>query len=81
MNKHVNFGQKTFLMNGDFFMVFDTKKSIVNNFLNEDFIKDLANMLSSCVLQITTKDGTLYSLTKYLFLHFLNLFLLYTFWK
>jgi hypothetical protein len=64
-----------------FFHGFDTTKPIVNIFLNGDFIKDLADMLSSFVLQITKKDGTLYLPIKYYFLHFLNLFLLYKIFK
>jgi hypothetical protein len=54
VSKHADFGQKTFSMNGDFFMILTQQKSLLI-FLNEYFIKDLVDMSSSFVLQITKK--------------------------
>jgi hypothetical protein len=38
----------------------DTTRSIANLLENESFVKDLVNMLSSFVLQVVKKDGSLY---------------------
>jgi len=67
VSKHADFGQKTFSMNGDFFMILTQQKSLLI-FLNEYFIKDLVHMSSSFVLQITKKDGILYLLTNFFFI-------------
>jgi len=67
VSKHADFGQKTFSMNGDFFMILTQQKSLLI-FLNEYFIKDLVDMSSSFVLQITKKDGILYLLTNFFFI-------------
>jgi len=49
---------------------FDMAKSISNLFEYEGLIKDLVDMLSSFVLQVAKKDGSLYPPTMYNFLPF-----------
>jgi hypothetical protein len=47
------------------FCGFDTIKSIVD-ILNKGLIKGLVDMLSSFILQVTKKNGSLYPPTKYI---------------
>jgi hypothetical protein len=42
------------------FCGFDTTKSIVDLSEDEGLMKDLADMLSSLILQVVKKDGSLY---------------------
>jgi hypothetical protein len=42
----------------------DTTRSIVDLLKDEYFVKDLVDMLSSFVLQVTKKDGSLYPPTR-----------------
>jgi hypothetical protein len=42
------------------FCGFDTTKSIVDLSKDEGLIKDLVDMLSSFILQVAKKDGSLY---------------------
>jgi hypothetical protein len=70
----LSFGGRTYLMNGEVFCDFDMKKFIIDFFGNEDYVKDLVNMLFSFVLQVAKKKGNLHPLIRYCFLSFLNFF-------
>ncbi len=59
------------------FCDFDMQKSITN-LENEKFIKYIVDMLSSFVLQVAKKDGSLYLPTKYCFLFKFSNFILFS---
>jgi hypothetical protein len=46
------------------FCDFDTTRSIANLLEDEYFVKNLVDMLSSFVLQVPKKDGSMYPPTK-----------------
>jgi hypothetical protein len=57
----LNFGGRISLMNGGVFCGFDMKKSIIDFFGNEDYVKHLVNMLLSFVLQVAKRKRQLTS--------------------
>ncbi len=70
MSKHVKLWAMNAFNEWRLFHGFNMAKSIVNLFENEGLIKDLVDMLSSFVLQVAKKYGSLYPPTKYNFLPF-----------
>jgi hypothetical protein len=64
---HAKFWVKNAFDEWKLFSGFDTIKYI---FLNKGLIKSLVDMLSSFILQVTKKNGSLYPPTKYIFCKF-----------
>jgi hypothetical protein len=69
VNKHVELWAMNVLYEWRFL---DARKFIVDMSKDKGSIKDLVDMLSSFVLQVAKKDGSLYRLTRYNFLPFLK---------
>ncbi len=72
MNKYVELWAMNVFYEWRVFRDFDTRKFIVDMSKDKGSIKDLMDMLSSFVLQVAKKDGSLYHLTRYNFLPFLK---------
>jgi len=60
INKHVELWARNVFDEWKVFDSLDTTRSIVDLLEEESFVKDLINMLSSFVLQVAKKDGSLY---------------------
>jgi len=60
INKHVELWARNVFDEWKVFHSLDTTRSIADLLENESFVKDLVNMLSSFVLQVVKKDGSLY---------------------
>ncbi len=64
MNKHVELWAMNVFNEWRLFCAFDTRKSIIDMSKDEGSIKDLVGMLSSFVLQVARKDGSMYPQTR-----------------
>jgi len=74
-------GQKMLLINEwKVFHGYDIEKSIEDIFEDEDFVKDLINMLSFFILQVAKIDGNLYLPPRYTF-HFIKFIFWFSFCK
>ncbi len=77
VTKHIELWVKNVFDEWKLFCGFDTTKSIVDLSKDEGLIKDLVDMLSSFILQVAKKDGSLYWRQSRIILdHFLNVYII-----